>query len=235
MDIDNHVSDVFNATNDIDPQSDRHEQSTPLPARSSLTPIATQRTMTPTSTDAVVEDIAKKSPPSPSPSLGSLSSLSSLWCTAPTSRNTQGSSKAQDSPVVLKPSKSRIPRDPDYEDAMRRLDEQLDDVDSFSPPPASSSVEVKKENLSQFQKKTTLDEPISPPPRRRQPFTIPPGSQVVELSSDSEPAYSENYADDEIDETYTPKSDSLPKGEGWVKKRRDTDVVERRKTRKWAV
>ncbi|KAJ3577422.1 hypothetical protein NPX13_g3144 [Xylaria arbuscula] len=234
MEIDNHGSDLFNATDDIDPHSDRHEQSTPLPERNSLTPIATKHILTPIATDNKGEDEINKQSPSVSPSLASLSSLSSLWCTAPTSRNTQSSLKTHDSPVDSKFSKSRISRDLAYEAAMRKLDEQDDDWSSL-PMPASSSVEVKKENLSQFHKKTSLDDAISPPPRRRQPFTIPPGSQVVELSSDSEPAYSENYADDEIDETYTPKSESLPKGEGWVKKNQDVERAERRKTRKWAV
>ncbi|KAI0480004.1 hypothetical protein F4859DRAFT_456471 [Xylaria cf. heliscus] len=61
-----------------------------------------------------------------------------------------------------------------------------------------------------------------PPSRRRssRPFTVPPGSQVVELSSDSEPCYTEDYADEEIDGTYSPELGSMPKGSGWVQKRR---------------
>ncbi|RYP51474.1 hypothetical protein DL768_003204 [Monosporascus sp. mg162] len=79
---------------------------------------------------------------------------------------------------------------------------------------------------------------ISPPPPRRagrrrlenrpcessSQFSLPPGTQVIELLSSSdaevepEPAFVENYADDDIDETYDPKSSSLPKGPGWISK-----------------
>ncbi|RYP09599.1 hypothetical protein DL764_001203 [Monosporascus ibericus] len=79
---------------------------------------------------------------------------------------------------------------------------------------------------------------ISPPPPKRagrkrlenQPresssqFPPPPGTQVIELLSSSdaevelEPAFVENYANDAIDETYDPKSSSLPKGPGWISK-----------------
>lgn len=60
-------------------------------------------------------------------------------------------------------------------------------------------------------------------------FSLPPGTQVLEISSDSdEPKFTENYADDEKDESYSPANDlldhespaSLPRGSGWVKKTR---------------
>ncbi|RYP10163.1 hypothetical protein DL765_008196 [Monosporascus sp. GIB2] len=83
---------------------------------------------------------------------------------------------------------------------------------------------------------------ISPPPPkragRRRPedrpresssqFSLPPGTHVIELLSSSdveaepEPAFAENYADDDIDETYDPKSSSLPKGPGWISKSSST-------------
>ncbi|KAI8948834.1 hypothetical protein F4801DRAFT_581005 [Xylaria longipes] len=58
-------------------------------------------------------------------------------------------------------------------------------------------------------------------PSRRvsKPFIIPPGSQVVELSSDSESVYTEDYADEQIDGTYSPELGSIPTGDGWVQKR----------------
>lgn len=60
-------------------------------------------------------------------------------------------------------------------------------------------------------------------------FSLPPGTQVLEISSDSdEPKFTENYADDDKDESYLPANDlldhessaSLPRGSGWVKKTR---------------
>ncbi|KAI0506343.1 hypothetical protein F5B22DRAFT_650903 [Xylaria bambusicola] len=224
MDVNNQVSDPLDVVDDVDKQSYDDDQFTPSPDCSSLTPMPSRRTATPDPANNIAEDEVQKSSPFVSPSSRSLSSLSSLWCTAPTSHNTQSPSKARDSPLISKSSKSRITRDANYEEAMRKLDAQLDE--GSLPIAASSSIEVKRENLTQFRNNRSLDA-ISPPPRRK-PFTIPPGSQVVELSSDSEPAYTEHYADDEIDETYSPESERLPTGDGWVKKHRD---VERQKTR----
>ncbi|KAK4200905.1 hypothetical protein QBC40DRAFT_64719 [Triangularia verruculosa] len=53
-------------------------------------------------------------------------------------------------------------------------------------------------------------------------FQIPEGSQVVSLlTSSPEPAVEENYAEDDIDETYKDSQDSdWPGGGGWVTKRR---------------
>lgn len=80
---------------------------------------------------------------------------------------------------------------------------------------------------------------VSPPPikgRRKSErvsssrFSLPPGTQVLEISSDSdEPKFTEHYADDDKDENYSPANDltkddfsqvSLPRGSGWVKKTR---------------
>jgi hypothetical protein len=47
--------------------------------------------------------------------------------------------------------------------------------------------------------------------------SIPPGSQVFEISSDSDEAsYIENYADDSVDQSYSPAT--LANDSGWVKK-----------------
>ncbi|KAI3333211.1 hypothetical protein F4824DRAFT_252597 [Ustulina deusta] len=216
MGVDDHVLDPFDATDDIDHQGYDHEYNTSPSARSSLTPIATRQRVMSNHNDKTVEDKVTRSSPLASPNSGSLSSLSSLWCTAPTSHSTQSPSRVRDSSVVSKPNVSRLSRDTKYEDAMHRLEEQLDE-DASSPTPAGSSIKVKREYSTQFRAGTP--EAISPPPRRR-PFTIPPNSQVIELSSDGEPTYAENYADDEIDGNYTPGPDSLPRGDGWVKKRR---------------
>ncbi|KAK9414479.1 hypothetical protein SUNI508_11189 [Seiridium unicorne] len=63
----------------------------------------------------------------------------------------------------------------------------------------------------------------------RSKFSIPPGTQILEISSDSdEPKFVEHYADDDKDENYSPVNDdddnhslaSLPKGSGWIKKSR---------------
>ncbi|KAI0967122.1 hypothetical protein F4678DRAFT_465665 [Xylaria arbuscula] len=212
---DNYLPDPFDATDDTDHQDYEHEPNITPPARSSLTPIPNRRTVTPDPNDELMEtEKAMGSSPLAS-STSSLPSLSTLWCSARTSHSTQNSSKAQESSVLSKPPAPKFPRDAKYEEAMRKLDEEFDDA--ASPMPADKSFQVKREPSSQFQA-TRVVKAISPPPRRRR-FTIPPGSQVVELSSDSESAYSEKYADDAIDQNYTPGSDSLPKGDGWVKKR----------------
>ncbi|GAW17996.1 hypothetical protein ANO14919_074650 [Xylariales sp. No.14919] len=226
MNADSHGLDPFDATDDLDRQSYDSEDNTPQPARSSLTPIATHRPVTPGSNEQGGVDKATGSSPLATPTSGSLSSLSSLWCTAVTSHSTQSPSRARASSVISKPSGPRFSQDAKYEEAMHKLGEQLDAAPS--PAPASSSLEVKREYSTQVPARTL--EAISPPPKRR--FTLPPNTQVVELSSDSEPAYSEDYADDEIDGTYTPDANGLPKGAGWVKKGRDN---RRRKARKSAV
>ncbi|KAI2625037.1 hypothetical protein GGR54DRAFT_594589 [Hypoxylon sp. NC1633] len=67
---------------------------------------------------------------------------------------------------------------------------------------------------------------LSPPPtgKRRSPkqssqFQLPPGSQLIELSSDSESVFNEDYADEEVDGTYSPELDSFPRSNGWVHKK----------------
>lgn len=89
---------------------------------------------------------------------------------------------------------------------------------------------------------TSTETKISPPPPKRptrkpledrrkeassSQFSLPPGTQVIDLLSSSdaeqepEPQFTEDYADEEVDETYSPRvksSSSLPKGPGWIKK-----------------
>ncbi|KAI0399622.1 hypothetical protein F4802DRAFT_588675 [Xylaria palmicola] len=104
---------------------------------------------------------------------------------------------------------------------------------SISPPPKRRP-SLPNPSASQPSDQTSLSNPayrrtVSNPstlftdrPRRRAsrpPFTVPTGSQVVELSSDSEPVYTEDYADDDIDGTYSPELNTLPRGDGWVQKR----------------
>lgn len=106
---------------------------------------------------------------------------------------------------------------------MRKVDElfgSLSESEPDSPTPVADSIPVKRESSTQMRPRALDD--ISPPPLKRvsKPFDIPAGSPVIELSSDPESPYEENYADDEVDETYSPKSESLPRGDGWVKKRR---------------
>ncbi|KAK4680526.1 hypothetical protein QC764_213820 [Podospora pseudoanserina] len=51
-------------------------------------------------------------------------------------------------------------------------------------------------------------------------FQVPKRSQVISLLSSPEPALEENYAEDDIDETYKDSQDSdWPDGDGWVKRR----------------
>ncbi|KAI1737966.1 hypothetical protein F4680DRAFT_426677 [Xylaria scruposa] len=239
MGIDDGLLDPFNATDDIDHQSDGHEHNNAPSERNSLTPVPIIQTTAPDHTGNMTEDkgkgISPKATPMATPIARSSSPPSSIFCTALTSHSTQSPSRAQMPSITPKSSTSRFARDAKYEEAMRKLDEQfsedLSDDDS-PPPPPTSSLELKREESTQFVSRN-LD-PISPPPRRRvtgpafigrmrrrsQPFTIPPGSQVVELSSDSEPVYSEDYADEDIDGTYSPELGSMPTGDGWVQKRR---------------
>ncbi|TRX93473.1 hypothetical protein FHL15_005748 [Xylaria flabelliformis] len=237
MGIDDGLLDPFNATDDNEHQSDGPEHNYAPSERHSLTPVPIYQTPALNHNDNTSENKSTGQSPIATPNPRSSSPPSSLFCTAVTSHSTQSPSRAQMSSITSKSSTSRFPRDAKYEEAMRKLDEQFSDDlsdDESPPPPPTSSLEVKREDSSQLAART-LD-PISPPPRRRvsgpafigrmkrrrsqqEPFTIPPGSQVVELSSDSEPVYSEDYADEDIDGTYSPDLGSLPTGDGWVQKR----------------
>ncbi|KAI1747801.1 hypothetical protein F4782DRAFT_543292 [Xylaria castorea] len=222
MGIDDGVLDPFDATDDIDHRNDGHEHNNAPSERSSLTPVPICRTAAPDHDSNMDEDEGMERSPMVIPDSKLSSSSSSVFCTAVTSHNTQSPSRAHMSSITSKSSTSRFARDAKYEEAMRKLDEQFSDDlsdDESPPPPPTSSLEVKLENSTQFVPRT-LDS-ISPPPRRRpsKPFILPPGSQVVELSSDSEPVYTEDYADEDVDGTYSPVLGSMPTGDGWVQKR----------------
>ncbi|KAI0454939.1 hypothetical protein F5B21DRAFT_503735 [Xylaria acuta] len=255
MGIDDGVLDLFDATDDIDHRNDGHEHISTPSERTSLTPVPTHRTATPNHSGKMGEDKGTGRSPMATPTSRLPSSSSSIFCTAVTSHSTQSPSRAQLSSAPSKPSTSSFGRSAKYEEAMRKLDEQFSDDlsdDESPPPPPTSSLEIKREDSTQFAL-GPLDS-ISPPPIRRlslpnapgsrrpppkqpvlvdpayrrripsperpsKPFTIPPGSQVVELSSDSESVYSEDYADEDIDGTYSPELGSMPMGDGWVQKR----------------
>ncbi|KAI1088758.1 hypothetical protein F5B19DRAFT_470096 [Rostrohypoxylon terebratum] len=187
------------------------------------------------------EGAAKNGPPSSpeNPSTpSSLSSINTVWNTARSAlsaRNTQtpfsqSQSQSQSQPIASQASeKARARKDQEYEEAMRKLDDFSDDLDSVSRIPDSfkRSSQVSGPNSKLRSKSPQIK--ISPPPTRKRrstrppvQFTLPPGTQVVDISSDSEPAYTENYADDEVDGTYSPEPDSFPRGNGWVNKRVET-------------
>ncbi|KAI1207165.1 uncharacterized protein F4807DRAFT_435928 [Annulohypoxylon truncatum] len=182
------------------------------------------------------------SPANPS-TPSSLSSINTVWNTARTalsSRNTQtpSLSQQQSQPITAKASEqARALKDQEYEEAMRKLDDFSDDQESLSRVPDSFKPGSQASGLNGVAGrdkpviKPKLKSPqikISPPPTRRRrltkpptQFTLPPGTQVVDLSSDSEPAYTENYADDDVDGTYSPEPDSFPRSNGWVHKKVD--------------
>ncbi|KAI2465386.1 hypothetical protein F4781DRAFT_409424 [Annulohypoxylon bovei var. microspora] len=182
------------------------------------------------------------SPANPS-TPSSLSSINTVWNTARSalsSRNTQtpSQSQQQSQPITAKTSqKARALKDKEYDEAMRKLDDFSDDQDSVSIIPDSFKRSSQALSLDSAKGrndpivKTRLMSPqikISPPPTKKRrstkpssQFMLPPGTQVIELSSDSEPAYTENYADDGVDGTYSPSPDSFPKANGWVHKRMD--------------
>ncbi|ETS81170.1 hypothetical protein PFICI_06172 [Pestalotiopsis fici W106-1] len=112
---------------------------------------------------------------------------------------------------------------------------------AISPPPTSRRRAPVQEYPipSSSSPPPRIKQRVSPPPvgaRRKSErvsssrFSLPPGTQVLEISSDSdEPKFTEHYADDDKDDTYSPANDlakddfspaSLPRGSGWVKKTR---------------
>ncbi|KAI1408015.1 hypothetical protein F5Y13DRAFT_205097 [Hypoxylon sp. FL1857] len=207
-------------------------------AVSSPTPKANRQSGSGLGPGEATEDAQLSSPAHPS-TPSSLSSINTIWCTALTSRNTQTPSQPQTQSQSLptKASKmARILKDKEYGEAMRKLDDFSDDREELSCIPDS----FKRSNqVSGLDGSVEDDVVVGPSPespqikispsltrRRKSPksssqFRIPPGSQVVELSSDSEPVYTEDYADDEVDKTYSPEPDSFPTGNGWVHKKMD--------------
>ncbi|KAI8630059.1 hypothetical protein F5Y19DRAFT_70147 [Xylariaceae sp. FL1651] len=236
------VPDSFNATDDVNhnvPICHNSQHHSPLQAHGLLsTPTPSHQAVMPNDGDEIRENNILISSPARPPSSRSLSSLNTVWCSALTSRNTQSPSKTQESSSIKKHSKSQVLRDREYEETMHNPDESSDSSDTSISNKDMGSVEVKKEEGSEpdsglspvkssvigVQPVPRVLEKISPPPRRRRapnPFTLPPGTQVLELSSDSEPIYDEDYADDEVDGTYSPRQSSLRRGDGWVKKKND--------------
>ncbi|KAI1443572.1 hypothetical protein F5Y02DRAFT_392832 [Annulohypoxylon stygium] len=174
------------------------------------------------------------SPENPS-TPSSLSSINTVWNTARSAlsaRNTQtpfsqSQSQSQSQPIASQASeKARARKDKEYEEAMRKLDDFSDDLDSVSRIPDSFKRSSQASGPNSKIRSKSPQIKISPPPTRKRrltrppvQFTLPPGTQVVDISSDSEPAYAENYADDEVDGTYSPEPDSFPRSNGWVNKR----------------
>ncbi|KAI0880219.1 uncharacterized protein GGS22DRAFT_197631 [Annulohypoxylon maeteangense] len=212
---------------------------TPKPNRQSQSTIFKQ--------EGTVENHQSSSPANPS-TPSSLSSINTVWNTARTalsSRNTQTPSQSQSQSQSIT-TKIRALKDQEYEEAMRKLDDFSDDQESMSRVPDSFKQTSQASGLGGVNRsdkpkpvvKPRSNSPqvkISPPPTKRRrstkpptQFTLPPGTQVVDLSSDSEPAYAENYADDDVDGTYSPEPDSFPRSNGWVHKKAD---VKNRKPR----
>ncbi|KAH9984910.1 hypothetical protein F4779DRAFT_322392 [Xylariaceae sp. FL0662B] len=208
---------------------------TPTPARQ--TNISVQRQEKTNSADSAAT--------SPNPSTpDSLCSVNTVWCTAHTSHKTQSPSKSQPlSESTKRQQKSQARNDLEYEEAMRKLEDSSDDhdgsskiTDTFKRKSQISLNRIVEDEENIFIEEslpaqhTSTEAHISPPPFRKQrsskprssQISIPYGSQVVELSSDSEPVYAENYADDEVDENYSPRSSSIPRGGGWVDKKVDS-------------
>ncbi|XXH04047.1 hypothetical protein Hte_010458 [Hypoxylon texense] len=238
---------VINGMEDQHDTGSDQDMSTPTPKRIHITELAINQT------EIDAENAKSLSPANPSnPSTpSSLASLSTIWHTAVTSRNTQ-------SQIMQSPSKSlpitaqsaqrlRALKDKEYEEAMRRLDGFSDSQDSVSRIPDSfrhssqPGIGGGTKGISNPAYRASTNSPpikMSPAPttqrrglpkKRHSQFTIPPGSQVIELSSDSEPAYSEDYAEDSVDGTYSPDPDSFPRSskESAEKTQRDPPTKER--------
>ncbi|KAI6090612.1 hypothetical protein F4821DRAFT_228645 [Hypoxylon rubiginosum] len=235
------TDDGMDATSAILDTEDQHDAGsdrgtpTPTPKRAQMTESNVGQV------EAGVEVARSLSPANPS-TPSSLESLNTVWHTAVTSRNTQSQSTQSPSksqPVVARSSpKAFTSKDKEYDEAMRKLDRISEDQDSVSRIPDSfrhSSQPVTNgspQNGKKAMRASTKSPQIkmSPAPtfqrgtpkqKRSSQFSIPPGSQVIELSSDSEPAYSEDYAEDAVDSTYSPGLDSLPQASQWLPKKKD--------------
>ncbi|KAF7553221.1 hypothetical protein G7046_g7171 [Stylonectria norvegica] len=186
---------------------------------------------TPTPQGPILSNILGSSSPLPS--------LEEIYHTAATSRQTQSPLKSTQNSVLqsLRPRGSR--GNAEYEEAMRKLDEG--DEESDHSYDKNRSIRSLFPNATQPD--ASLDLPKLPSPRpetpkkffqlkretRGSPFVVPEGSQIIEVMSSSPGSahFTEDYAQDSIDETY--QDSSLPKGSGWVKKQKND--VTRRETR----
>lgn len=185
---------------------------------------------TPTPKDPEVSSISSKSS-SPFPS------IEEIFHTCHTSRQTQSPGKSTQQ-SVLRNLKSGGKGDPEYDEAMRKLDEG--DEESDQSLDKSKSIRSLFPNATQPEPLMELpglpspktETPKKPPKFKKEktsPFMIPEGSQVITLSSSpASERFEEDYAHDSIDETY--QDSPLPRGSGWVKKT-DTKSVPRRETR----
>ncbi|RYP74109.1 hypothetical protein DL771_003167 [Monosporascus sp. 5C6A] len=229
---------------------------TPTPSPVKAPSSAADSNLTPSKT----REQSSRDPSTP----GSIASINTIFCTAKSSHQTETTLKSQSPPQQLAAKKPRSTSTGsaeglEYEEAMRKLDQQSDDNQDEQASPripnsfprvghdseASLNGIVKSEESSfpglRRQPTATLASVSPPPPKRAgrrrledrpressSQFSVPPGTQVIELLSSSdaeaepEPAFVENYADDDIDETYDPKSSSLPKGPGWISKSSST-------------
>ncbi|KAK1540522.1 hypothetical protein CPAR01_06511 [Colletotrichum paranaense] len=182
-------------------------------------------------------------------SLPSLESLFKTASQRNSQKNTQSPFKSQ-ALSVTESRKSIVSRDEEYEAAMRQIDEANEDgeneVEEYESPNELGTARKKLFPKSSQPEGVTLSESPDLPdlkptksvpsslvevedikPRRLRervrtasPFVVPPGSQVVTLSS-SPPSspLEENYAEDDVDEDYEENnSRSLPHGSGWVQK-----------------
>ncbi|KZL71166.1 hypothetical protein CT0861_08466 [Colletotrichum tofieldiae] len=205
---------------------------------------------------------AKKDLDSPSSdkSFPSLASLARTASQQNLQKQTQSPSKSQVLPALAS-HHSAVQCDEDYEAAMRLIDENDDDEDVGEDEPllelrstrkrlfpnssqpdqlslsesadlpgmkpvmkSASSPIVEKQDNKPFLRKRE---------RKSSSFVIPPGSQVVTLSSSPpDSPLQEVYAEDSIDADYQDDNNisSLPHGSGWVQKTRPSRVSSRAKS-----
>ncbi|KAK4167886.1 hypothetical protein QBC43DRAFT_202752 [Cladorrhinum sp. PSN259] len=179
------------------------------------------------------------------------------------SSNRSQSAPANSVTAAVKNSGSVV-KNVEYEEAMRRLDEESEEEYNAEPAPEEANEDDGFETGPSTLARKLVEKPIEKPSPKKpvssnkgsaitgkrnsmapikaepgssypqkgtrnslssssQPFQIPEGSQVFSLlSSSPEPLVEENYAEDDIDETYLASEQdtgsSLPHGSGWVEK-----------------
>ncbi|KAI2638678.1 hypothetical protein GGS26DRAFT_542562 [Hypomontagnella submonticulosa] len=192
------------------------------------------------------QELSPVNPSTPS-SLSSINTVWCTAMTSRNTQSTQSPSKIvsqslSQSLTAKASQKARAQKDKEFDEKMRKLDAAYEDQESVSRVPDSfepnSQMDGLSADISASAIKASSPAPVikpspsmrkrpklspKPNPKASKPssssqFSIPPGTQVIELSSDSEPAYTEDYADDDIDGTYSPATDSFPRGNGWVHK-----------------
>lgn len=199
-----------------------------------------------TEEDSVVAETtprAHETTPTPQRPNGSVSAQSSspfpsvdeIFHTAATSRLTQSPHKSTQQSIIRSLNLGGK-QDTDYEEEMRKLDDEEDSDQSvrrnrsnrslFPNATQPESMELPKLRSPKMER---LTKPLTTKKEKPSPFQIPEGSQVITLSSSPTSAnFEEDYAHDGVDDTY--REGSLPKGSGWVSKR-ETKAVPRRETR----